>query len=117
MDHKKTIQRGRELRSSMSPPEVILWKLIRGDRLGYRVRRQQSFEGYFLDFYIRDLMVAVEVDGRIHEGQYEYDNHRDKVLEQKGLTIIRIHARSIFENPSEVIEYLEIRLAEISKAR
>ena len=101
----------------MSLPEVILWKLIRGDRLGYRVRRQQPFEGYFLDFYIRALMVAIEVDGRIHEDQYEYDQLRDSILEQKGLTIIRIPARSIFEDPSGVVEYLVVRLAEIASAK
>ena len=109
--------RGRELRSSMSPPEVILWKLIRRDQLGYRVRRQHPFEGFFLDFYIHALMVAIEVDGRIHEGQFEYDERRDNILKSKGLTIIRIHARSIFENPQEAVEALKIKLDEIAKNR
>ena len=117
MDQKETIKRGRELRSKMSPPEVILWKLIRRDQLGYRVRRQQPFEGYFLDFYIRALMVAIEVDGRIHEGQNEYDQFRDSILESKGVTIIRIPARSIFEDPASVVDFLVVRLAEIANSK
>ncbi len=99
----------------MSPPEVILWKLIRRDRLGYRVKRQQPFEGYFLDFYIRELLVAIEVDGRIHEGQEDYDQRRDKILKRKGLTIIRINASSIFTDANSVVEYLNVRLAEIAE--
>ncbi len=117
MDHDDKIQRGRELRSKMSPPEVILWKLIRRDQLGYRVKRQQPFDGYFLDFYIRELMVAIEVDGRIHEGQNEYDQRRDMNLKKKGLTVIRINASAIFKDQYSVVEYLKIRLDEIAKAK
>ncbi len=57
---------GRHFRSNMTPPEVILWQAIRRDRLGYRVRRQQPFGPYYLDFYIKALMLAIEVDGNIH---------------------------------------------------
>ncbi len=117
MDHEDKINRGRELRSNMSLPEVILWKLIRRDQLGYRVRRQQPFEGYFLDIYIRELLVAIEVDGRIHEGQEAYDQRRDKILRMKGLTIIRINASSIFTDANSVVEYLNVRLAEIAESR
>ncbi len=101
----------------MSPPEVTLWSLIRRNRLGYRVRRQQPFEGYFLDFYIRELMVALEVDGRIHEFQYDYDLARDKVLESKGLIVIRIPARRLFEDAPSVVEYLVNRIEGIAEER
>ena len=101
----------------MSLPEVILWKMIRKDRLGYRVRRQQPFEGYFLDFYIRELNVAIEVDGRVHDGQGAYDLRRDKHLREKGLTVIRVNASAIFKDVESVVEYLQIRLDEIAKAK
>ena len=110
-------KRGRELRNGMSPPEIILWKAIRGERLGYTVNRQKPFGRYFLDFYIAKLKVAIEVDGRIHEDTYQHDHKRDKWLESQGVIVVRIAARSIFESVSDVVEYLEIRVNEIAEER
>ena len=110
-------KRGRELRNGMSPPEIILWKAIRGERLGYTVNRQKPFGRYFLDFYIAKLKVAIEVDGRIHEDTYQHDHKRDNWLESQGVIVIRIAARSIFESVSDVVEYLEIRVNEIAEER
>jgi len=101
----------------MSPPEIILWKAIRGKRLGYTVNRQKPFGHYFLDFYIAALKIAIEVDGRIHEDTFEHDDRRDRWLESQGVTVIRIAARSIFENISDVVEYLEVRINEIAEER
>ena len=108
---------GRYLRSNMTPPEVILWSLIRRDALGYRVRRQQPYGPYYLDFYIKKLNVAIEVDGNIHQCQIEHDAKRDKWLEGQGVTVIRIHARSILSSSSDVFDFLVARLTEISEMR
>lgn len=108
---------GRHFRSNMTEPEVILWSLIRRDSLGYRVKRQQPYGRYYLDFYIKELKVAIEVDGNIHEGQLEHDQTRDQWLRSQGITVIRIHAWSIYANSSDVIDFLVAKLAEIEGQR
>ena len=100
----------------MTPPEIILWQAIRRDRLGYRVNRQKPFGPYYLDFYIKILMVAIEVDGNIHQAQEQHDEERDKWLQSKGITVIRVHARHIYSNVSDVVEMLEARLSEIANS-
>ena len=98
----------------MTPPELILWKAISRKCLGYTVNRQKPFGFYFLDFYIAALKIAIEVDGRIHEGTYEHDIRRDKWLASQGVTVIRISARSIFENIGDVVAFLQIRIDQIA---
>ena len=111
--NKKT-ERSRKFRNGMTPPEIILWKAISRKRLGYTVNRQKPFGFYFLDFYIAALKVAIEVDGRIHEDTFEHDDKRDKWLASQGVTVIRVSARSIFENIGDVVEFLQIRIDQIA---
>jgi very-short-patch-repair endonuclease len=111
--NEKTEQ-GRKLRNGMTPPEIILWKAIRGKQLGYVVNRQKPFGRYFLDFYIASLQVAIEVDGRIHEDLCERDQRRDAWLRSQGVTVIQVSGRSIFENISDIITFLDIRLHEVA---
>lgn len=85
--------------------------------LGYRVRRQQPFGPYYLDFYIKALMLAIEVDGNIHEGKREHDQVRDAWLQKQGITLIRIHARFIFSNVSDVVEMLQARINDIDNSQ
>ena len=98
----------------MSPPEVIFWNAVKGRRLGFEVNRQKPLGPYFLDFYIAQLKLAIEIDGKIHEATYEHDERRDRWLESQGLTIIRIPARAIFENIGDVVAYIQHRVDEIA---
>ncbi|MEQ1640549.1 MAG: DUF559 domain-containing protein, partial [Novosphingobium sp.] len=48
---KDTLLRARELRASMSLPEVVLWKELRKRPGGFKFRRQHPAGRYILDFY------------------------------------------------------------------
>ena len=64
---KKTVARARDLRRTMTLPEVLVWQHIRGRRLdGIRFRRQHPIGPYILDFFCEDARLAVEVDGESH---------------------------------------------------
>lgn len=56
----------RELRQNMTKAEIYLWERIRRKSLGVRVKRQYGIGPYILDFYIPQLNLAIEVDGKIH---------------------------------------------------
>jgi very-short-patch-repair endonuclease len=47
----------------MTPPERKLWKVLRGEQLGVKFRRQHPIGPYIADFYSREAQLVVEVDG------------------------------------------------------
>ncbi len=95
----------------MSLPEVLLWQQIKGDQLGFRIRRQASIGDYVIDFYSAHPKVAIEVDGSIHQCQAEYDKARDAWLNSQGILVFRISASWVLKNPFtaalRVKEFLE----------
>jgi very-short-patch-repair endonuclease len=102
----------RTLRREASPPERILWRRIRGQALGVKFRRQHPIGFYFIDFYCFELKLAVEIDGVQHREKYEYDAIRSAFLESKGIKVIRIPAKRVFEGLDEVLSYLQIIIEE-----
>ena len=49
-----TVPRARRLRQSMSLPEVMLWRELRGRPGGLKFRRQHASGPYILDFFCSD---------------------------------------------------------------
>ena len=93
MDSKSTIvQRSRILRKSSTDAERVSWRMLRSRQVtGAKFRRQHSYGPYILDFYCRELGLAIEVDGGQH---YDHigaakDKARTKYLQSRGLRIIR----------------------------
>jgi very-short-patch-repair endonuclease len=63
----KPVERAREMRKALTPPEARLWaglKRLRAE--GFHFRRQAPFRGYFLDFVCHGRRLVIEVDGRSH---------------------------------------------------
>jgi very-short-patch-repair endonuclease len=92
---KVKLQRARELRHEMTPAEKILWEELRGNKLGIYFRRQQVILGFIVDFYCHKADLVIEVDGRIHDRQKDEDAHRDKVLSEMGLHVIRFQNEEV----------------------
>lgn len=44
---------------------------------------------FIADFYCADKKLVIELDGTIHDFQKDYDKHRDKIIAEMGLTIVR----------------------------
>jgi very-short-patch-repair endonuclease len=90
----------RDLRSNQTPAEIVLWNILRRKNLSafkflrqhpifYRVNKEWV-EFFIADFYCAKLQLIIEVDGKIHEQQKEYDNERDSKLLEKGISVVRI---------------------------
>ncbi|MGQ0602524.1 MAG: endonuclease domain-containing protein [Anaerolineales bacterium] len=83
-------QRTRELRRAMTPEEKALWQALRTNKLhGFHFRRQQTIDGFIVDFYCHAAGLVVELDGEIHQQQVEYDAERDRGLSARGLRVLR----------------------------
>ena len=81
----------KELRKSATPPEQIVWELLRDRKfLGLKFRRQHILLGFVVDFYCPELKLALEIDGKIHEQQKAYDAIRQGLIEDEGVRFIRI---------------------------
>ena len=103
---KETMHRARQLRTSMSLPERILWRALRGKQTGHRFRRQHPAGPYILDFYCEAARLCVEIDGQSHEFTSGRDARRDAWLARKGVRTVRVPAEAVFDNLEGVVLYI-----------
>ncbi len=71
----------RELRGKQTQTEEILWQLLRNRKFhNLKFRRQHAIGRYIADFYCDEKKIVIELDGKIHENQKEYDAIRDEII-------------------------------------
>ena len=99
------LDRARLLRREMTLPERLLWREIRGRRLGPRFRRQVPMEPYVVDFYCPQARLIVEVDGEFHAERQVEDARRTARLESR-----RFQATEILVDLDGVLERLLIEI-------
>ena len=103
----------RELRKNQTSAEMLLWQMLRKRQIhGMKFLRQFKIEhsningkkNYFIvDFYCHDLKFIIEVDGKIHSIQPDYDRDRQTILEAMGHKIFRIKNEEV-ELESKITE-------------
>ena len=65
----------RELRQNMTLSEVLLWnQLKQAQMLGHDFDRQRPIDNYIVDFYCKDLRLAIEIDGASHDFEVVAEN-------------------------------------------
>ncbi|MEO1692065.1 MAG: DUF559 domain-containing protein [Cyanobacteria bacterium J06631_6] len=103
--------RSQELRKQMTPAETLLWQHLRAKRFNdLKFRRQQVIEGFIVDFYCHSLGLIIEVDGKIHQQQQEYDRHRENIFTAQGLNIIRFTNEQVINNIETVLKAIALQL-------
>ncbi|WP_332769328.1 endonuclease domain-containing protein [Phenylobacterium sp.] len=105
--------RARDLRRSMSGPEVILRSRLKRLRArGWHIRRQAPFRGYFLDFVCFARRLVIEVDGSQHaeEAQAVHDSVRDRVLAREGFETLRFWAGQVARDLDGVMDTIVLAL-------
>ena len=81
----------RQMRRLPTPAEAKLWYHLRAGRLnGLHFRRQQVIDGFIADFYCHSVGLVIELDCEVHQDRAEYDAERDRILEERGLRILRL---------------------------
>lgn len=103
---KETLKRARQLRRDTTLPERLLWAALRRRQTGLRFRRQHPAGAYILDFYCPSARLCVEVDGTHHDMTAPDDELRDRWLEQQGITVIRVAARDVLDDPEAVAAWI-----------
>ncbi len=100
---KLSLARAQALRRTATRPEIALWTILRGGRLGAKFRRQQPIGPFIADFYCAASLLIVEVDGAQHPDEPEVDARRTHWLEAHGYRVIRFDNHLVLTNPEAVI--------------
>jgi very-short-patch-repair endonuclease len=98
------------LRKNMTDAEKVLWERLRKKQLGLRFKAQHPIERFIADFYCHKAKLVIEIDGKIHNVQKEYDLGREAELEKYGLKIIRFTNDEVLNNIDWVIEKIKLNL-------
>lgn len=102
----------KSMRDNLTPPEAILWAHINNKQLGVKFRQQVIIRGYIVDFYCGSRRLAVEVDGKQHN--IEYDLLRDSRIQEAKVRVLRFSAQLVFNDVTSVVEAIRFNL--LSKA-
>ncbi len=95
-DLAKTL--ARELRKKQTVAEKVFWGEVRNRNfLGLKFTRQHPIyyksnkkkKFFIADFFCSELKLIIEIDGKIHDYQKEYDQAREEILKSKKLIILR----------------------------
>ncbi|MFN8300628.1 MAG: class I tRNA ligase family protein [Chitinophagales bacterium] len=103
----------KEHRKNPTEAEAKLWDELRGEKLGYKFRRQHLIGKWIVDFACLREKLVVEVDGSIHDNQKEQDAGRTLELEQLGFTVIRFTNDEVLNDVVLVKQAILAKLKEL----
>jgi very-short-patch-repair endonuclease len=105
--NRKLKFRSRNLRNESTLCESLLWNKLKNRAIGFEFLRQKPIDNYILDFYCKELNLAVEIDGLIHEKQVEEDKFRQGQLEALGITFLRFSNNQIKNDLYNVVRRIK----------
>jgi very-short-patch-repair endonuclease len=106
----------------MTSSEIKLWKYIKDKDIWVRFMRQKPIYVYtesswldkfiIADFYCREKKLIIEVDGSIHNLKevLEIDKHKEELLKNLWIKVIRIKNSEIENNINIVINEIRNKL-------
>jgi len=106
----------RKLRKDMTFGEVLLWNELKDDKFwGFDFDRQRCIDNYIVDFYCKDLMLAIEVDGMSHNHEEAFlkDDIRQKKLESLGVRFLRFSETEMKRDMQNVLRCIGVKIGEI----
>lgn len=104
---RSLIERRKEFRENPTDAEAILWDHLKGKKFNnLKFRRQHGIGPFVVDFYHGKTRTVIEIDGNVHEQAVvkEYDESRQKYLEELGYSFLRFKNEEIFHNSERVLE-------------
>ena len=91
-------------RKNPTEAEYVMWRYLRKSK--YKFIRQKPVFRFILDFYCRELLLAIEVDGDSHDKKKDNDLLRDQYLNTINIKTIRVTNDEVLNNFNKVLERL-----------
>jgi very-short-patch-repair endonuclease len=110
---RREVYEARTLRKTMTLPEVLLWREIKGNKLGVGFRKQHPIGDYKADFCYAAGKLVIEVDGFAHDtgDVATRDERRNAFMREEGYTVLRVPARDVLEDLGLVLDRIRLALA------
>ena len=117
------IETSSALRKKSTKSESILWHELRNRKLhGAKFHRQyvikfivDGHKRFFIaDFYCPEHKLVIEIDGKIHERQKDYDEMRTYIINTMGIKVVRFKNKEIENNRKNVVSKLKKELSNTS---
>ncbi len=105
--------RRKELRKNATQQEMILWNHLKGSKLGFKFRRQQSIGPYVVDFYCSEKRLIIELDGSHHSETetVQYDLLRTEFLQHFNHEVLRFWNYEIDDSIQNVLSKIKATLS------
>ena len=104
----------------MTKAEACLWKYVLKEKQlkGYQFKRQRPVLQYIADFFCKELMLIIEIDGITHDFAEVIfkDKKRENELEKAGFKIVRFPDEEVLRNIAGVQDQLELLIEKIEKS-
>jgi len=94
----------RKNRNNPTKAEYVMWQFLRKNK--FKFIRQKPVFRFILDFYCRELLLAIEIDGDSHDKKKNYDLLRDQYLKSINIKTIRFTNNEVLNNFNKVLERL-----------
>ena len=101
------------LKNNPTQAEKLLWLYLKNKKTGYKIRRQHIIDDFIVDFVCLNKKVVIEVDGKIHLNQKEYDELRTARLNELEFRVIRFENEEVFLNQDKVANQIKFILESI----
>jgi very-short-patch-repair endonuclease len=98
----------KKLRKDSTFTEIMVWNNLKGKQVrGFDFDRQRPIDNYIVDFYCKDLNLAIEIDGESHYGNEKRDEEKDKRLNELGVSVLRFDDMQVRHQLDKVIKEIE----------
>jgi cobalamin biosynthesis Mg chelatase CobN len=109
----RNVKRARMLRNGATPPERVMWSLLRRFN-NIHFRRQVPIGRYVADFASHHPKLVIELDGHSHAATELYDARRDAFFESLGYRVLRFSNSQLATSPESVWQSIHVALTELS---
>ncbi len=89
-------------KKSTRTEDIVWYEVLNNRKTGFKFLRQKPISKFILDFYCKELLLVIEVDGSSHIKRRNYDDERDKFLRNLNIETLRISTKDVMTNLNKV---------------
>ncbi len=120
LEELMTLSRKNRINSTRT--ENIVWyEILDKRKTGFKFLRQKPIYKFILDFYCKELLMVIEVDGDYHNKRKWIDIERDKFMENLNIKTLRISNDEILNDlenvKNKIINFIEERKVSLFKGK